>query len=243
MDIEATKFYIRYREDSPETEVIDYARRGMWTLNVESVPFYWVDDIEKMDDLGPTVGISGWIGDVHAALKKMGKPIPPNVDYPDELQEYLGRKIWQGTLDEVRKSTQPLFVKPIEHKLFTGFVWNNDRASRMRVVTQSSDTPVLIAEPIQIAAEYRSFILYNKVVDCRLYKGDWSKAPNRDIVESAVKKMKKVAPNAYCLDWGVLEDGKTILVEMNEGFAFGHYGLNPVTYARMLSARWMEMTK
>jgi len=55
--------------------------------------------------------------------------------------------------------------------------------------------------------------------------------------------MGKKAPNAYCLDWGVLQDGRTVLVEMNEGYAFGHYGLNPISYARMLSARWFEMTK
>ena len=39
MDIEATKFYVRHREDYPETEVQEYARRGMWTLNVETVPY------------------------------------------------------------------------------------------------------------------------------------------------------------------------------------------------------------
>jgi hypothetical protein len=243
MDIEAAKFYIRYREDYPETEVIDYARRGMWSLNVETTPYYWIDDIETMNDLSPTVGVSGWIGDIHAALNKMGKPIPENIDYPDALQEFLGRKIWRGTLEEVRSSIQPLFVKPVEHKAFTGFVWHNDQESRSRVVTQHDNAPVIIAEPVQLVAEYRSFVLYHKVIDCRLYKGDWSKAPNRDIVESAVKKMGKKAPNAYCLDWGVLQDGRTVLVEMNEGYAFGHYGLNPISYARMLSARWFEMTK
>lgn len=240
-DIEATKFYIRHREGYPETEMQDYARRGMWTLNVETVPFEWIDDINQIKDLGRTVGIAGYIGDVHRGLEVLGKPIPPNVDYPDELTDYLGRKIWKSTLEEVRASTSPLFVKPQEHKLFTGFVWYNDQASRNRIVTQSDDVPVFIAEPVELIAEYRSFILHRKVIDCRRYKGDWSVAPNNVIVNTAVKAMGKKAPSAYCLDWGITSQGKTILVEMNEGFAFGHYGLHPVSYARMLSARWSEL--
>jgi len=51
----------------------------------------------------------------------------------------------------------------------------------------------------------------------------------------------KQAPWAYCLDWGIDEKGRTLLVEMNDGYAMGHYGLNPALYARMLSARWYQM--
>jgi len=243
MEIEATKFYIRYREGLPETEMQDYARRGMWTLNVETASYEWIDDIDNLEDLGPTVGLAGYIGDVHRALQKLGKPIPENVDYPQELFDHLGRRLWKSTLEEVRSTIGRVFVKPVEHKAFTGFVWTPDMESRMRIVTHSDDTPVWMADLINIRAEYRCFILYNKIIDCRRYKGDWSVVPSRDILESAVESMKKVAPHAYCLDWGVTDEGKTILVEMNEGYAFGHYGLQPVSYARMLSARWKQMVK
>lgn len=241
-NIDATKFYIRHREGYPETEMQEYARRGFWTLGIETAPFTWIDDIDSLEDLGSTVGVAGYIGDVHRGLTKLGKSIPPNIDYPPSLHEFLGRKIWAGTLNEVRGSVSKLFVKPREHKLFTGFVWHPlDRDSRMRVVIQHDDCPVWIAEPVEFVSEYRSFILNQDIIDVRKYKGDWSKAPDRDIVERAVKAMES-PPHAYCLDWGVTSDGRTLLVEMNEGFAFGHYGLHPVSYARMLSARWMEMT-
>lgn len=241
-EIEATKFYIRHREGYPETEMQDYARRGMWTLNVETAPFEWIDDIDEFHDLGPNVGIAGYIGDVHRGLKVLNKPIPLNVDYPEVLTEFLGRKIWISTLEEVRASINKVFVKPREHKAFTGFVWLNDKESRGRIVTQHDDCPVFISEPVNFVAEYRTFILYRKIIDCRRYKGDWSVAPNRDVVESAVKTMGRRALHAYCLDFGITDDGRTLLVEMNEGYAFGHYGLHPVSYARMLSARWKEMT-
>ncbi len=243
-NIEATKFYVRHREEYPETEMQDCARRGMWTLNVETKPYYWINDIDLMTDLSRTVGVAGFIGDVHHALRKMGKPIPENVDYPDELTEFLGRNIIIGTLDELRMHPgKPMFIKPLEHKAFSGFVWDGGKVSRSRIVTHGDETKVFMCEPLTFVSEFRSFILYDQVIDCRLYKGDWSKAPDRVVVESAVKKMKKSSPMAYCLDWGVTDTGKTLLVEMNEGYAFGGYGLSHVSYAQMLSARWHEMTQ
>lgn len=242
-EIRATKFYVRHREGYPETEMQEYARRGMWEQNVETAPFEWIDDVDSMEDLGPEVGVAGYIGDVHRGLAKLGAAVPPNVDYPGELTEFLGRRVWRGVLGEVRAAVSPLFVKPVEHKLFTGFLWQGqqDASSRRRVVTHPDDTPCWIADPVEMVAEYRSMILYRRVVDCRRYKGDWSKAPSRDVVEAAVRAMGRRAPHAYCLDWAVLSDGRTVLVEMNEGYAFGHYGMSAQNYAKMLAARWWQM--
>jgi len=240
-DIEATKFYVRYREGLPETEMQDAARRGFWTLGVETASFEWVDDIQDMTDLGPTVGVAGYIGDVWAALRKIGKYSPPALDYPEPLTEFLGRKIWKSTLGEVRTTVTPTFVKPIEQKKFTGFIWRADIESKMRVVTIHDDTPVWCAEPVEFVSEYRACILRQEVLACQRYKGDWSIVPSKDIVEAGMMAMGQKAPHAYCLDWGVTKDGRTLLVEANEGYAFGHYGLHHVSYARMLSARWREL--
>jgi len=240
-EIKATKFYVRHREAYPETEVLFSAWHGFWTLNVETAPFYWYEDVDKFDDLGPTVGVAGWLGDVWQGLKKLGKAIPPPLDYPEELREFLGRDVRKTTLGEVRQKVAPIFVKPTEHKLFTGFVWTGDSESRRRVVTHSDDVSVWVSDPIEIVSEYRSFMLYETVIDCRKYKGDWSKAPDRKVVETAMKKYRKVAPAAYCLDWAVTTEGKTVLVEANDGMSFGHYGLPTVSHARMLAARWYEL--
>lgn len=239
--IEATKFYVRYRENHPETVLQDYARRGFWTLGIEIVPFYWADDIHSMNDLGPTIGVSGYIGDIHIALGKAGKIMPDNVDYPIQLQKYFGRKIYKSFLGDIRSSIKPVFIKPAnDHKLFTGFVYNDDQSSRLKVVTLSDEVEVLCCDPIEIISEYRSFILDNQILDIRRYNGDWSVAPNKNIVTDSVELMIENAPRAYCLDWFITKSGETILGEMNEGFAFGHYGLDPVLYAKRLSARWND---
>jgi len=240
-EIKATKFYVRHREQYPETEVLFNAWQGFWTLNVETTPFHWFEDIDKLEDLGPTVGVAGWLGDVWQGLKKLGKPIPPPLDYPEELQEFLGRNIRKATLGEVRGQIGSVFIKPQEHKLFTGFVWTGDSTSRRRIVTLPDEVPIWIAEPVEFVAEYRAFHLYETIIDCRKYKGDWSKAPDRKVVEAAWKKYKKHAPAACCIDYGVLSTGETVIVEANDGMSFGGYGLPPVSQARMLAARWFEM--
>lgn len=243
MNIEATKFYIHYRGNRPESDMCGAAEFGFQQLGVETTPFYGFGDVSDLPDLGPTVGVAGYIGDVHEGLKAMGKPIPANIDYPSELTSFLGREIREGTLEDVRRHPgKPMFIKPKEHKAFSGFVWEGDAVSRRRIVTHGDETPVFICDPVEFVSEYRSFILDGEVLDARKYKGDWSKAPDKEIVLAGAKAMEGSGPRAFCLDWGVTVDGRTLLVEMNEGFSFGNYGLPSVFYAHMLSARWHEMT-
>lgn len=243
MNLELRKIYIRHRENYPETEVQYYAWLGFHNYGTETVPFYGFGDIQNIDDLGPEVGICGYIGDVHEALRKINKPIPENVDYPKELKEYLGRNISISTLEEVRKHPgKSMFIKPLEHKLFTGFVWNGSFEAERRLAGLLGSTKVYVSEPKNILSEYRCFVLDGEILDCRKYKGDWSLTPYKHDVNLTVSIMKNYS-RAFCLDFGVLDTGETILVEMNEGYAFGHYGLRPDLFARMISARWSEMAK
>ena len=41
-------------------------------------------------------------------------------------------------------------------------------------------------------------------------------------------------PKVYSLDVGVTQDNKTILIEANSGFSLGNYGLDEMTYAKLL---------
>jgi hypothetical protein len=44
------------------------------------------------------------------------------------------------------------------------------------------------------------------------------------------------------MDWGVTVDGRTLLVEVNEGYSVGAYGLYFSHYARFLATRWAQLT-
>lgn len=54
-------------------------------------------------------------------------------------------------------------------------------------------------------------------------------------------KSSEQSSEGYALDFGVLENGETALVEWNNGFAIGAYGLRPEVYCNMLIARWEEI--
>ena len=195
-----------------------------------------------MEDLGPETVICGYIGDIVRGVEKMGESMPKTIDYPESLKNFLGRKIWQSTLGEVRNSTNKVFIKPVEHKLFTGFVFDCSWPSRKRVVTIPDDTAVWVSECIEMDSEYRCIILYGEIIDVRRYKGDWSKVPDREVVENAVKCFEDSgeAPACYTLDFAVNSIG-TMLVEANDGFSFGHYGMSSVAYATCLAARWKQL--
>lgn len=36
-------------------------------------------------------------------------------------------------------------------------------------------------------------------------------------------------------------DGRTLLVEFNDAYALGHYGLPSIQYAKLISARWAQL--
>lgn len=235
------KIYIRHRESLPDDANNFAALRGFEQLGVETAPFYGFGDIDGLEDLGHEVAVLGFVGDAFAALKKIGAPRPVPIDYPHELASYIGRKVWRSTLDQAKAGE---FVKPIGHKLFTGRIWTGsigDRLATEGVAGVAKDEPIWCSEVVEFVAEFRAFVLEDRVLDVRRYRGAWWLAPERDIVTRAVMDYGS-APAAYSLDWGVTADGRTLLVEANDAFALGCYGLDPVLYARMISARWEEMT-
>lgn len=237
------KFYIRYKEDVPETEVQACALYGFRARGIETAPFYGFGDIQTLNDLGPEVGIAGYVGDIWDALEKLGIDKPPAIDYPEPLVGFLGRKIKKISLGEVRKIThQRPFVKPVKHKLFTGFVCTGTVNDQIRISTYDDNEECWVSDRIRFSSEYRCFILNKKILSVRWYKGDWSIAPNKEIIEKAIT-MWETSPAAYALDFGIYDNKYTVLVEANDGFALGTYGLQPELYAQMLEARWKELVQ
>ena len=49
------------------------------------------------------------------------------------------------------------------------------------------------------------------------------------------------SPKAYCLDVGVLDTGKTALIEINDAFSCGSYSMSAETYGDLLTTRWNEL--
>ena len=65
--------------------------------------------------------------------------------------------------------------------------------------------------------------------------------PDPEVIRKAVQDYK-TAPAGYSLDFGLTDTGKTLLIEVNDGYALGSYGLFYIDYAKLLAARWAELT-
>jgi hypothetical protein len=191
-----------------------------------------------------TLVVGGTVA-VHLALKQLGVLVPLPLNIPETLLAYAGRRVWPTTLGEIRAqfgrgSSDPVFVKPLAlAKEFAGLVLSKPDDLR-RVQHLDDELTLQAAEVVAFVSEWRYFVLRGMVVEAAHYKGDCFIHPDASTVRRAVAEYT-LAPVAYGLDFGVAADGRTLLIEANDGFALGCYGLDAVVYAEMLEARWCEI--
>ena len=177
------------------------------------------------------------------ALAHLGISVLDVPTYPDALRRFLGRKIWTSTIDRIASepASWPVFVKPLgEAKKFTGRLVR-ETGDLVGCGDMAADTPVWCSEPVAFVREWRCFVRYGKILDVRPYKGNWRSFYDPAVIEDAVRSWPEM-PHGGGLDFGVDAAGRTALVEVNDGFALGAYGLPPLLYAQLLSARWTELT-
>lgn len=214
------------------------AAEGFQKLGWEVKKFYQVEEIQKAE--ASTVVVAG-IGMVRKRLQQLGIEQGYEIEYPKELHPFLKRKVWQSTLQEVIQQEQyGIFIKPIQTKLFKGKVIQQFRD--FIGLKYEEEVPIWCSEVVELITEWRCFVRYGEVVDVRRYTGRWDSQLNRKEVEAAIQAYKS-QPAAYGLDIGVDAQGEHYLVEVNDGHSLGTYGLEPVTYAKFLAARWAELTK
>ncbi|MBP1046232.1 ATP-grasp domain-containing protein [Enterococcus sp. BWM-S5] len=164
-------------------------------------------------------------------------------DYPAELSAFYGRRIRKGLLGEIVNIPENWgqFVKPLlADKAFTGRVVNGTKD--LIGIGLPFDFPVWISEDVSFQAEWRVFVLNGKVLDVRPYKGDYHHSHyDASVIDEAIAAWD-TSPCAYVLDIGVTADGRTLIVEVNDGYAIGNYGLMPISASHFLEARWKELT-
>lgn len=81
----------------------------------------------------------------------------------------------------------------------------------------------------------------SEVLGLRHYKVDFRVFPAPEVIDSAVAAYSP-SSEAYGIEFGVTDDGRTLLVETNEAYALGCYGLTPILYSTFLGRRWGELT-
>lgn len=222
----------------PFNETVYNAYLGFLEMGAEIIFF---KEKKELTDTGREDIIVGGLGPTKWKLDMLGCKYP-ELDYPDELNSYLGRKTWTSKINTINTHPEmwPVFVKPYVDKRFTGRVVNST-ADLIGCGSCYEDYDVICSDVINPVAEWRAFIRYGKILDVRRYKGDWKVQYDANVIKSCVRDYTS-KPAGCAMDFGVTDEGKTILIEVNDGFSIGSYGLFHIDYAKLLSARWAELT-
>ncbi len=217
------------------------ANDGFQSLGWDTHKYFSVGEIT---DNNPESLIVGGIGNVRKRLEQFGITKPSTeIDYPKELEKYLGRKVWTSTIEELFNDQKNwnVFIKPKKDtKKFVGKVIKEDK-DFIGLIDKDNPTEIWCSELVNFRTEWRCFIRYGKILDIRQYKGVWDSKLDIEVIQNAVDDFKK-SPASYALDFGIDENNKMKLVEVNDGHSLGTYGISSINYAKFLSARWAELT-
>jgi ATP-grasp domain, R2K clade family 2 len=208
------------------------------------IEFFEIKDFDNTVLDAHTLVVGG-VPIIQRAFSRLGLE-PPNLEsIPTSLHEFAKRKLWIATIAEVRSQIDrgnSIFVKPMagELKSFAGHV-----AANYADLTITAGLPehqvVSCSEPVRMTSEYRTYVTHGKAIGCKHYWGDFRTYPDFSVIEKAITAYKD-CPAGYAIDFAVTDEGETVLIEVNDGFALGSYGLHPLLYSGLLEARWEELT-
>lgn len=200
-------------------------------------PMIWNSSIIKNNCF---VGSVEFMREIFSRVGKTDVRLPMNSDRPCEII----------TLAEAHKRVddgEKLFIKPLEIKLFTGLVLDGCKYSCLKNLPD--DTKVMAYEPFKgkILTEWRIYVHNNKIVDARNYSGDFTIHPDYSFIKLKIEEFKDF-PCAYTIDWALLFErgmmgNPEVIVELNDFWGIGNYGVPNDIYLRMLMDRYFEIVK
>ena len=240
------RVYIQAENGVPSNEAFYKAWDGFRKRGVPCELFEPSQIYERSLPLTRETLVAGALRVVEAAMTSIGMTVPTADNLPECLARYRGRKIYRSTWGALRAEygtagpSEPLFVKPLlRNKGFPSIALFN--AEDMSALQVDDHDEVLVAEYVVFESEWRCYVCDDQILNLSHYQGDCLKFLNSQVVTAAIEDFAPHSPAAYGIDFGVLMDGRTVLVEVNDGYSLGSYGLNCVEYAEMLESRWREL--
>ena len=227
-----------------------YAIDGFESLDYKLNPFTAIDYKLKGQDFirnyTPGDVVVGCLSTMRSHFLSINS-LPPAMDYPSTIgKELSGRNATQTTLFHAGawfSLHKNIFIKPVQSKL-SGFKAKpyNELEHEALLFDFQPETPVWISEHEEYCAEYRIFVHKGKIQDVRRYRScHWTPDQLDTLKIEAMVDAYDDAPVAYTLDVAVTSAGRTVLVEVNDFWAVGSYGLAPETYATMLKDRYTQI--
>ena len=170
--------------------------------------------------------------------------LPRNSNREDEI-------ITLGEALDRESKGEKLFIKPYEIKLFPASMLDG-RMTYAYLKSLPSDTQIIANKPFEgkIKTEWRAYIHNHKSVYAGNYSGDPMYTPDSTMnleLYSALKQNQNTFPCAYTIDYGIVYDnphvGNGVIIEYNDMWAIGNYGVPNDLYLQMLKDRYFEIIK
>lgn len=239
-----------YQADSKGNPIWDFAaiaKMGAEELGVKTVAFEegWEIPID------PYHIVVGSVEETKDYLEMAKIEVPSPIDVP-ELRPFLKRKGVTcniGALPIMYKalgSDRKVFVKPATSiKSFTGQVVFSEEEMMALVSDCNSDERFLVQPVIDIDSEYRLYVRNDRIIGMKHYLGDPLLFPDPVFITKCLNVAKEhlyYTHKSYTLDFGVDYAGNTMLIEANDAWAIGNYGLEPKDYYYFARDRWLQIT-
>lgn len=141
----------------------------------------------------------------------------------------------------------PVFIKPTQIKLFTGTVI--DEFNHVQYKHHYPDAEIIVQDVIDFTSEWRCYIFRNKLVDIKNYSG--TIIEDLGFLKNFVEKLvlneisTKNFPETFVIDIGFSNawDIPISVIEFNDMWAIGNYGVDNDLYVRMLKERYFDIIK
>jgi len=234
--------------------MLGFKNKG-WTIK-----YFEEEDCIGCLPLKDDIVIVGYIETTIKYFELYNIPVPKPLNIPESLRTPLflgsGRVIGETTVGDIKGGLQlPIFIKPADRvKQFCSGLLENQKLVPYILNDAPDSAKAMTSTPMNFISEWRCFVHKGELVGMHHYSGDFMFTPETRLIKFMVEQYKD-APVAYTLDVGVYESTyttscgnvikghATALVECNDMWSVGHYGLRADTYATLLRDRWFEIMK
>lgn len=240
------KLYVQIKNALPINMDIQNAIDGAEYIGYDIAGFTLEDILSyKMDTRAYLTPFVGSIDGMTMLFKNM-KRYPDPIDFPEEIisSGLLNREVKNTSLNQAialfKESGKPVFIKPYQTKLFDGILISEEQ--HLNYLRGYENPSVWVCDQIDILSEHRAYIHKGKMVYCCNYSGDFRINPDYSYIDELISVYKN-APVAYTIDVAILKDGSMTVVEFNDFWAIGSYGMKCWDYAQMLIDRYFQIVK
>lgn len=190
---------------------------------------------------------------VRAAMSVAGITEPVNMSYPPQAVKFLRRQVQRRPKGEVIGNW---FIKPVATKKFTGFVFDttanprhlnaHDREQYDLFMAMDPNDEVWVSEIVSFIGEWRYYIVDGRIAGHARYDPDGPDDIGAPQEQDVLRCVQDLAINhPYAIDFGVLANGESALVEINDAWSIGLYAgaLSARDYYAFLQQRWSNLFK